>query len=88
VEWTATDPDKDSLKYTTLRKDTAIDVLLCILTFPKRDYTSKNWTYSTSHYWQVSAPDGINPPVLSKKRHLQPLLLPNARFFISLKKEK
>ena len=64
-QWTATDPEEDALTFTLeLRNDENDDVLLF------EDITEPTLTYSplllgAKYFWQVSASDGINEPVLS-----------------------
>jgi hypothetical protein len=69
LAWTATDIEKDSLKYViTLRKENSTEVV----TFPnisKNTLTIKGLSYSTK-YWQVAVSDAINPAVLSPVRAL------------------
>lgn len=80
LTWTASDPEKDSLKYEiTLRKDSNSDVVV-YSDISKTNYTLTGLTYSTKYYWQVSASDGINPPVLSTIRTFTTIPFPNARF--------
>jgi Tol biopolymer transport system component len=86
LTWTASDPEKDSLKYEiTLRKDSSSDVIV-YSNISKTDYTLTELTYSSKYYWQVSASDGINPPVLSKVRTFTTMAFPNDRFLF-VKKE-
>jgi len=64
-QWTATDPEEDPLTYTLeLRNDQNDEVLLF------EDLVEATFTYSplllgAKYFWQVSATDGINDPVLS-----------------------
>ncbi len=64
-EWTSTDPEGDAITYTIeLRNDQNDDVLLF------ENITEATYTYSplilgAQYFWQVSATDGINAPVLS-----------------------
>ena len=64
-QWTATDPEEDALTFTLeLRNDENDDVLLF------ENITEPTLTYSplllgAKYFWQVSASDGINEPVLS-----------------------
>ncbi|SEA03997.1 Carboxypeptidase regulatory-like domain-containing protein [Flavobacterium gillisiae] len=86
LTWTATDPEKDSLKYEViLRKDSSNDVVI-YSDISKLNYTLKGLTYSTKYYWQVSVSDGINSPVLSAIRTFTTTAFPNARFLF-VKKE-
>ncbi len=78
--WTATDIEKDSLKYEiTLRKDNTSDVAV-YSAISKPNYTLKGLTYSTKYYWQVSVSDGVNPPVLSAVRSFTTVAFASARF--------
>ncbi|MEZ7498970.1 carboxypeptidase regulatory-like domain-containing protein [Flavobacterium sp. Arc3] len=86
LTWTATDTEKDSLKYeVTLRKDSSNDVVV-YSDISKPNYTLTGLTYSTKYYWQVSVSDGVNPPVLSAIRTFTTTAFPNARFLF-VKKE-
>jgi hypothetical protein len=64
-EWASTDPEEDPITYTLeLRNDQNDDVLLF------EDITETTFTYSplilgAQYFWQVSATDDINDPVLS-----------------------
>lgn len=63
--WVTTDPDEDELTFTLeLRNDLNNDILIF------EDITEPVFTYSplllgAKYFWQVSASDGINPPVFS-----------------------
>jgi hypothetical protein len=86
LAWTATDPEKDSLKYEViLRKDSSNDVVVSS-EVSKSNYILKGLNYSTKYYWQISVSDGINPPVLSAIRAFTTIAFPNARFLF-VKKE-
>jgi hypothetical protein len=86
LTWTATDPEKDSLKYEViLRKDSNSDVVV-YSDITKPNYTLKGLTYSTKYYWQVSVSDGVNPNVLSAVRTFTTTVFPNGRFLF-VKKE-
>ncbi|WP_225738069.1 carboxypeptidase regulatory-like domain-containing protein [Flavobacterium sp. PL002] len=80
LSWTATDPDKDVLKYEiTLRKSSSDEVIV-YSDITDTSYTLKELSYNTKYYWQVSATDGINPPVLSAVQSFTTLAFPNTRF--------
>lgn len=80
LSWTATDPDNDALKYeVTLRNDNNSDVIV-YQDIAVTNFTITGLTYSTKYYFQVSASDGINPPVLSTVRSFTTLPFPNGRF--------
>ncbi|MBC5838210.1 carboxypeptidase regulatory-like domain-containing protein [Flavobacterium muglaense] len=80
LSWTATDPDDDALKYeVTLRNDNNSDVIV-YQDIAVTNFTITGLTYSTKYYFQVSASDGINPPVLSTVRSFTTLPFPNGRF--------
>lgn len=80
LTWTATDIEKDSLKYEiTLRKENSNDVVV-YSDISKTNYTLKSLNYSTKYYWQVSVSDGINPPVLSAIRTFTTVAFASARF--------
>ena len=65
LSWTATDIEKDSLKFEiTLRKENSTEVVT-YQNGSKKSLLLKNLSYSTKYYWQVSVNDGINPAVLS-----------------------
>lgn len=63
--WSCTDPDEDTLTYTIeLRNDVNNEVLLF------EDITDTTYVYSpllfgAKYFWQVSANDGVNEPVIS-----------------------
>lgn len=64
-EWSATDPEEDELTYSLeLRNDQNTDVML----FEDLDETTLTYSpliLGAKYFWQVSASDGINDPVLS-----------------------
>lgn len=80
LSWTATDPDKDILKYEiVLRKNNSTEVLV-YKDISEVNYLLKDLAYNTKYFWQVSASDGINPPVLSAVQTFTTINFPNARF--------
>lgn len=80
LSWTATDVEKDSLKFEiTLRKENSTEVVT-YQNGSKNSLLLKNLSYSTKYYWQVSVSDGINPAVLSPIRAFTTTAFPNARF--------
>lgn len=80
LSWTATDPEKDVLTYEiTLRNSSNSDIIVYSnITVP--NFTLQGLTYGTKYYWQVSASDGLNPPILSEVRSFTTTSFPNARF--------
>lgn len=80
LSWTATDIEKDSLKFEiTLRKENSTEVVT-YQNGSKKSLLLKNLSYSTKYYWQVSVNDGINPAVLSPIRAFTTTAFPNGRF--------
>ena len=86
LTWTATDPEKDSLKYEVILKKDSNNEVVIYSNISKTNYTLKGLTYSTKYYWQISVTDGVNPPVLSPTRTFTTAAFPNARFLF-VKKE-
>jgi hypothetical protein len=86
LTWTATDPEKDSLKYEVILKKDSNNEVVVYSDISKINYTLKGLTYSTKYYWQISVSDGINPPVLSATRTFTTMAFPNSRFLF-VKKE-
>lgn len=77
--WTATDVEKDSLKYEiSLRKENSDEVVI-YPNISKTNFTLKGLNYSTKYYWQVSVSDGINPFVLSAVRAFTTTAFSSAR---------
>ncbi|MFV8333763.1 carboxypeptidase regulatory-like domain-containing protein [Flavobacterium sp. GSP14] len=86
LAWTATDIEKDSLKYViTLRKENNTEVVT-FLNISKNTLTIKGLSYSTKYYWQVAVSDAINPAVLSPVRAFTTIDFRDARFLF-VKKE-
>lgn len=80
LKWTGSDPDKDSLTYEIkLRKDSSNDIVV-YSNIKEPTYKLKELSYSTKYYWQISASDGINEPVLSEVRSFTTTSFPNSRF--------
>lgn len=80
LNWTATDPDKDVLKYeVTLRKSNSTEVVV-FKDLIDPTYLVKDLAYSTKYFWQVSVSDGINAPVQSVVQSFTTINFPNARF--------
>ncbi len=80
LAWTTTDPEKDVLTYEiTLRNDKNSDVIV-YSDISATNYTLTGLTYSTKYYWQLSASDGINSPVISAVKSFTTKAFPNARF--------
>lgn len=80
LTWTATDIDKDSLKYEiTLRKENSNEIIK-YSNISKNNFVLKNLSYSTKYFWQVAVSDGINSPVLSAMHSFKTIVFPNARF--------
>ena len=80
LAWTATDPEKDVLTYEiTLHNDKNSDVVV-YSDISATNYTLTGLTYSTKYYWQLSASDGINSPVISAVKSFTTKTFPNARF--------
>ena len=80
LAWTTTDPEKDVLTYEiTLHNDKNSDVVV-YSDISATNYTLTGLTYSTKYYWQLSASDGINSPVISAVKSFTTKTFPNARF--------
>ena len=80
LNWTATDPDKDNLKYEViLRKNNSSEVIV-YKDFVDATFLLKDLAYDTKYFWQVSVSDGINSPVLSAVQTFTTISFPNARF--------
>lgn len=80
LTWTDSDPDNDKLTYgITLRNDANSDVVV-YSNIISPNFTPSGLAYSTKYYWQVSASDGTNPPVLSAVRSFTTKSFPNTRF--------
>ncbi|MEW7280674.1 carboxypeptidase regulatory-like domain-containing protein [Aquimarina sp. 2201CG1-2-11] len=77
--WSASDPDKDDLTYViNLRNDknTSVEVFENIT---DTTYTVTDLSYATRYFWQVTASDGINPPVNSATFTFETIDVPNNR---------
>ena len=78
--WTDSDPENDRITYgITLRNDANSDVVV-YSNIASPNFTAVSLAYSTKYYWQVSASDGTNPPVLSAVRSFTTKSFPNTRF--------
>lgn len=80
LKWTGDDIDNDSLTYeVTLRNDINDDVIV----YPDLEdevLQLTNLSFGTKYFWQVSANDGVNPPVLSAVRSFSTTAFPDTRF--------
>ena len=80
LKWTGDDIDNDSLIYEiTLRNDLNDDVLI-FSDIEEEVLQLTNLSFGTKYFWQVSANDGINPPVLSAVRSFSTTAFPDTRF--------
>lgn len=80
LTWTASDPESDDLTFEiTLRNDTNSDVVV-YSDIDALTFTLPNLAFGTKYFWQVSASDGINPPVLSVVRSFTTTSFPLTRF--------
>lgn len=80
LQWSATDPDKDPIKYSLeVRNDKNNDVL-SVTSLKDTTYTLSNLAFGVKYFWQVSASDSINPPTQSLVSSFQTNPNPNNRF--------
>ena len=80
LSWTGSDPEADVLTYEiTLRNDSNNDVVV-YSKIAEANFSLADLKYSTKYYWQVSASDGVNPPVLSVVHSFTTIPFPNGRY--------
>ena len=80
LSWTGSDPENDKLTYEiTLRNDSNSDVVI-FSKIATTNYNLIDLKYSTKYYWQLSASDGVNLPVLSAVRSFTTSSFPNGRY--------
>jgi len=80
LSWACSDPDQDVLTYEiTLRNDSNSDVVV-YSKITATNFSLSDLKYSAKYYWQVSASDGINSPVLSVVHSFRTLDFPNGRY--------
>ena len=65
-EWSATDPDDDSLVYKLELIDGGTSEVFIYEDISETTFTLDDLKYNTNYFWQISVSDGINPEVLSE----------------------
>lgn len=83
--WTGIDPEMDDLTYEVeVLNDQNTDVLL-FTDLTDATLTLSGLNYGTKYFWQVSASDGINSPVLSDVFSFNTIQFPENRIFFTRK---
>lgn len=80
LTWTCTDPETDTLTYEVTLRNDSNDIVQTYSDITTTNFTLINLNYATKYYWQVSASDDTNPPVLSAVSSFRTAIFPNARF--------
>ncbi len=85
LTWSGSDPEEDDLTYAvTILNDQNSDVLE-YTDITDTTYVVSGLQYGTKYFWQVSASDGINDPVLSEVFNFKTLQYPDNRIFFTRK---
>ncbi|MBU7571513.1 MAG: carboxypeptidase-like regulatory domain-containing protein [Flavobacterium sp.] len=80
LTWTATDPEQDSLTYEVILRNDATDDVVVYSDISTPTFTLQNLAFGTKYFWQVSASDGVNAPVMSTVRTFTTTSFPDTRF--------
>lgn len=85
LTWSGSDPENDDLTYVLkILNDQNSDVLE-YTDITDTAFTASELLYGTKYFWQVSASDGINDPVLSGVFNFKTLQYPDNRIFFTRK---
>lgn len=85
LTWSGSDPENDTLTYTLkLLNDQNSDVLE-FTDITEETYMVSGLQYGTKYFWQVSASDGINEPILSEVYNFKTVQYPDNRIFFTRK---
>lgn len=79
--WSASDPDEeDALVYSLEIKNDRDDQVFLVENITDTVYTVSGLSFGTKYFWQVTATDSINPPVLSRISSFTTIQNPENRF--------
>ena len=80
--WSGGDPDEDdTVTYTISLQNDQNDEVLELQTVSDTTLTvNSGLMFSTQYFWQISADDGVNPPVLSAINSFETTAIPNAEY--------
>lgn len=80
--WSGGDPDEDdTVTYTISLQNDQNDEILELQTVSDTTLTvNSGLMFSTQYFWQISADDGVNPPVLSAINNFETTAIPNAEY--------
>ncbi|WP_374959062.1 carboxypeptidase regulatory-like domain-containing protein [Gilvibacter sp.] len=80
--WSGGDPDEDdTVTYTISLQNDQNDEILELQTVSDTTLTvNSGLMFSTQYFWQISADDGVNPPVLSAINSFETTAIPNAEY--------
>ena len=80
-KWTSTDPDDDPIIYTLEVRNSTNEEILLFESLQDTIYTLENLRLGETYFWQVSATDDINQPVLSNFSSFTTIDESSNRFF-------
>lgn len=83
--WNATDPEKDSLTYDLILKNSANSNVQEFTGLTSKSHTVNNLIYGVTYFWQVTAHDGLNPKVYSPVFQFKVVNIPTNRFLYTRK---
>ncbi|PWB21772.1 carboxypeptidase regulatory-like domain-containing protein [Flavobacterium sp. HTF] len=80
LTWTVTDPDNDALTYTVMLRSDKSNATVVYKDIKDKKLALTDLIYGTKYYWQVTANDGINTPVLSNVSAFITVVFPSTRY--------
>ena len=79
--WQSTDPDEDEITYALEIRNDENNEILNFENINDTTYTVNSREYGRKYFWQITALDSINDPVLSEVFSFETAGLPSARYF-------
>lgn len=78
--WSSSDPDDDEISYSVELRNNIDNEIIAFTELTDTTQVVSNLRFGLRYFWQVTASDNINEPVLSEISSFETILSPNNRF--------